>query len=73
MEEPKESFPSQKRRATELQDLFDLIHAEQLLIEPAEKCQEEKDQKVNKPSSFYGHGVQRASWHLQKEMVSWIR
>ncbi|CAH3157164.1 unnamed protein product, partial [Porites evermanni] len=45
MEEPKESFPSQKRRATELQDLFDLIHAEQLLIEPAEKYQEEKDQK----------------------------
>ncbi|XP_073247227.1 uncharacterized protein [Porites lutea] len=45
MEEPKESFPSQKRKATELQDLFDQIHAEQLLIEPAEKYQEEKDQK----------------------------
>lgn len=55
MEEPKESFPSQKRQATELQDLFDQIHAEQLLIEPVEKYQEEKDQKVNKPSSFYGH------------------
>ena len=55
MEEPKESFPSQKRNATELQDLFDQIHAEQLLIEPVEKYQEEKDQKVNKPSSFYGH------------------
>ena len=55
MEEPKESFPSQKRQATELQDLFDQIHAEQLLIEPVEKYQEEKDQKVSKPSSFYGH------------------
>ena len=55
MQDPKESFPSQKRQATELQDLFDQIHAEQLLIEPVEKYQEEKDQKVNKPSSFYGH------------------
>ena len=55
MEEPKESFPSQKRKVTELQDLFDQIHAEQLLIEPVEKYQEEKDQKVNKPSSFYGN------------------
>lgn len=55
MEDSKESFPSQKGKATELQDLFDQIHAEQLLIEPVEKYQEEKDQKVNKPSSFYGH------------------
>ena len=72
MEEPKESFPSQKRKATEFQDLFDQIHAEQLLIEPVEKYQEEKDQRVNKPSSFYGHREQRFSWHLQKEKVSWI-
>lgn len=55
MEEPKESFPSQKGKATELHDLFDEINAEQLLIEPVEKYQEEKDQKVNKPSSFYSH------------------
>lgn len=73
MEDSKESFPSQKGKATELRDLFDQIHAEQLLIEPVEKYQEERDQRVNTRSSFYGHREQRASWHLQKEKVSWIR
>lgn len=72
MEDPKESFPSQKRKAMELQDLFDQIQAEQLLIEPVEKYQKEKDERANKPSSFYGHREQRVSWHLQKEKVSWI-